>query len=165
MSNNGLSISKANLDLTLIQAEANSVKDSDLFILLMDLGLSPNAALKLRELIYVTRKIGAKVINIGKIIVLKILAFIKAHPFLVLGTGIGLMIGAAVTALITSIPFVGQLLAPLATALGIAITVRGALIGHNLDKQGVGQDIVDIANEFFSLFISIFQTVSSQFAS
>jgi hypothetical protein len=63
--------------------------------------------------------------------------------------------------LITSVPFVGQLLAPVAMALGITITAVGAVVGHRLDKcfQGVGEDIFEIAKEFFKLVTDVFNTI------
>lgn len=74
--------------------------------------------------------------------------------------GIGAVIGAAIAGLITSVPFLGQLLAPLAAALGITVTAIGAVVGHRLDKQfqGVGEDIAEIAQQFFSLLSDVFNT-------
>lgn len=158
MTNNRLPIAQANIDLALWQVEANSITSSDLYIWLTDSGLSSEVAIKLHELISFTKKVGNKVFSIGKIVLIKIIEFVKAHPFLVAGAGIGAVVGSAIAALITSIPFLGQLLAPVAAALGITITLVGAVVGHRLDKKfaGVGQTVFEIAQEFYKLFAEIF---------
>lgn len=152
---------QAELKLALWQADADSVTSGELYAWLVDTGLSSDVAIRLHELIQKTKRVGSKVFEVGKIILIKIIEFVKAHPFLVMGAGIGAAVGAAVTSLIVSIPIVGQLLAPIATALGIAITVTGAVIGHNFDKKfkNVGQDIFEIAKNFFGLLADVFNVV------
>jgi ElaB/YqjD/DUF883 family membrane-anchored ribosome-binding protein len=161
MDNQNLSVPQANLKLALWNAEAESVKSIEVYVQLQELGLPEEVISRLHELVTFTKKVAGKVFAVGKIVVLKILEFVKAHPFLVVGVGIGAAVGAAIAGLITSIPFLGQLLAPLAAALGIAITVTGGIVGHNLDKrfQGVGEDIVEIAQHFFTLLTDVFNTV------
>jgi hypothetical protein len=46
-------------------------------------------------------------------------------------------------------------------ALGIMITVLDAVVGHRIDKcfQGVGEDIFEIAKEFFKLVTDVFNTI------
>jgi len=152
---------QAELKLALWQADADLVTSADLYAWLVDAGLSSDVAIRLHELIQKTKRVSGKVFEVGKIILIKIIEFVKAHPFLVMGAGIGAAVGAAVTSLIVSIPIFGQLLAPVATALGIVITVTGAVIGHNLDKKfkGVGQDIFEIAKSFFALLADVFNVV------
>jgi hypothetical protein len=161
MTSQALSIPQANLKITLWQVEADSMSSSDIYIWLNDSGLPPEVALRLHELMTFTKKAGQKVIAVGKILLIKIIEFVKAHPFLVVGAGIGAVVGSAITALITSIPFIGPLLSPIAIALGITITAVGAVIGHRLDKTfpGVGQDIFEIAQEFFKLLADVFNTI------
>lgn len=161
MDNKKLSAGQANLKLALWNAEAESVKSFEVYVQLQELGLPEEVVSRLHELVTYTKKVAGKVFAVGKIVLFKILEFVKAHPFLVVGVGIGAVLGAAIAALITSIPFLGQLLAPLAAVLGKAITLTGAVIGHKLDKrfQGVGEDIVEIAQHFFALFVDVFNTV------
>lgn len=156
-----LSKPQANLNLALWQAEADSMSSSELYAWLVDSGLPHEVAIRLHELIGVTKKVGSKVFAVGKIVVIKIIDFVKAHPFLVVGASIGAAVGSAVATLITSVPFFGQLLAPVAIALGITITALGAVVGHRLDKcfQGVGEDIFEIAKEFFKLLTDVFKTI------
>ena len=156
-----VSSAQANLKMSLWQVEAESIKSSDLYVWLNQSGLSSEVAIRLQELVSFTKKVGAKVLAVGKIVLIKIIEFVKAHPFLVTGAGIGAAVGAAVAGMITAIPFLGQLLAPVAMALGITIAVIGAVAGHNLDKrfQGFGDDIFEIAQEFFKLVADVFNTI------
>lgn len=151
MKNKALLMAQALLKLTLWDAEAGSVKNSEVYAQLQELGLPEEVVSRLHELITATKKVGSKLFAYGKILVLKILEFVKANPFLVVSAGISAVVGVAVTGLITSIPVVGLILAPVAIALGITITVVGAVIGYRLDKTfpSVGEDIAEIAQKFF----------------
>ncbi|MEP0872703.1 hypothetical protein NDA01_23060 [Trichocoleus desertorum AS-A10] len=161
MSNSKVSSAQANLKLALWNAEAESVTSSEVYVKLQELGLPEEVVSRLHELITFTKKVAGKVFAVGKIVLFKILEFVKAHPFLVVGAGVGAVIGSAIAGLITSIPFLGQLLAPVAAVLGITITAIGAVVGHRLDKQfqNVGEDIVEIAQQFFALLADVFNTV------
>jgi hypothetical protein len=161
MNASSLSLAQANIDLTLWQIEADLLSSSDLYSWLINSGLPNDVASRLHELISFTQKVGKKVFNIGKIVLIKIIEFVKAHPFLVTGAGIGAVVGSAIAGLITSIPFLGQLLAPIAAGLGLTITLAGAVIGHNLDKKfsSIGGDIFEIISDFFALMIDVFNTV------
>lgn len=165
-----LSPAKANLKLALWQAEADSMSSSDLFVWLTDSGLPQEVILRLHELVTFTKKVGQKVFAIGKIVLMKILEFIKAHPHLVLGAGMGAVLGLAVSSLMTSVPLIGQLLAPLAAVLGLTSIVFGAVAGHRIDKRnqgkevaegimGFAEDSIEVAMEFFKLAIDVFKTV------
>lgn len=156
-----VSTAQANLKMALWQVDADSMTSSDLYAWLVDSGLPHEVTIRLHELASYTKKSGNKVLAVGKIVLIKILEFVKAHPFLVIGAGIGAVVGAAVASLITAVPILGQLLAPVAMALGITITAIGAVAGHRLDKcfQGVGEDIFEIAQEFFKLLRDVFNTV------
>ncbi|NEO99344.1 MAG: hypothetical protein F6K58_11810 [Symploca sp. SIO2E9] len=157
MTAKALSTAQANIKIALWQVEADSITSDELYVWLVDSGLPYEVTIRLHEIVTYTKKIAGKVFAIGKIVLIKIIEFVKAHPFLVTGLSIGAVVGAAVAALITSIPILGQLLAPVAAGLGIAITITGAVIGHRMDKRfsGVGDDIYEIAREFFKLFVDI----------
>lgn len=156
-----LSPAQAKLKLALLNAEATAVKSSDVYLELQTFDLPPEVTSRLHDLLQVTKPIGGKVIAVGKVVLLQILEFIKQHPFLVTSLGVGAVIGTAVAGLITSIPLLGGVLAPLAAALGITITVLAGVVGYELDKnfQGVGQDIVEMAELFFRLLSNIVNTV------
>jgi hypothetical protein len=156
-----LSTAQANLKLAIWNAEADSVTSSELYVQIQELGLPEEVVSRLHELVSFTQRVAGKVFSIGKIVLLKILDFVKAHPFLIAGAGIGAVIGAAIAGLITSIPLLGQILAPVAAILGITIAAVGAVVGHRLDKQfqGVGEDIVEIAQQFFSLLANVMNMI------
>ncbi|MEG4493343.1 hypothetical protein [Microcoleus sp. D3_18_C4] len=155
-----LSLPQANLKMALWQVDADAMSSSDLYVWLNDMGLPHEVSMRLHELATYTKKAANKVLLIGKILLIKIIEFVKAHPNLV----IGVAVGVAVEILANSIPFVGPLLAPLATALGIPI---GAIAGHRLDRDkeesdgiiGIVQEIIEIAKDFFQLLIDVFNTI------
>ena len=151
---------QANLKMALWQVEADSLTSSDLYAWLVDSGLPYEVTIRLHELATYTKKSGNKVLAVGKILLIKIIEFVKAHPNLAMGVALG----AAVGLLVNSVPVLGSVLAPLATALGITI---GAIAGHRLDKGkevnhgiiGVAQDIIEITRAFFQLLIDVFNTI------
>ena len=158
-----LSLPQADLKMSLWQIEADSISSSELYVWLNDTGLPPEVTIRLQELAIYTKKAGNKVIHIGKIILLKIIEFVKAHRHLALGVAIGGAIGY----LVNSIPFIGPILSPLATALGIVIF---GIAGHRLDKRvqgkevhngilGVAEDVIEIAAAFFKLLADVFNVI------
>ena len=155
-----LSLPQANLKMALWQVDADAMSSSDLYVWLNDTGLPHEVSIRLHELATYTKKAGNKVLLIGKILLIKIIEFVKAHPNLAIGAAVGVVVGI----LANSIPFVGPLLAPLATVLGIPI---GAIAGHRLDRGkevsdgiiGIAQDIIEIAKAFFQLMIDVFNTI------
>lgn len=163
-------ISKAQgeFELALMQAESDSVASSDLYIWLRECGLSPEIAVRLKELVNVTQRIGNRVVSIGKLIVMKLRDFILEHK----GLAIGTVLGAAIASLVSAIPLLGSLLAPLGALLGLAIAVTG----HQSDKHPTGdgggvsllelpQNLIEIARAFFVLFIETLQVVMAELAS
>lgn len=162
MATNVLTPAEANLKQTILNAEAESISSSDIYAWLRESGLSSEAAIRLKSLIEVTAKIGDRIISVGKIILIKIIEFVKAHPNL----AVGIAIGAAIGALVNMVPFIGAFLAPIATVIGVTIGVLG---GHRLDKSANGQDqntgliaiaqdVIEIAKAFFKLLSDIFNT-------
>ena len=160
MTAQALSLPQANLKMALWQVDADSMSSSDLYVWLNDCGLPHEVTIRLHELASYTKKSGNKVLAVGKIVLIKIIEFVKAHPNL--ATGIAL--GAAVGLLASSVPIIGPVLAPLAAVLGITV---GAIAGHRLDQGyrqvdgivGVTQDIIQIAQVFFQLLIDVFNAV------
>lgn len=156
---------QAHLEMLLWNAEAESVDSGDLYIWLRESGLPSEVAIRLKTLIEVTAELADRVISIGKIVLLQIIGFIKAHPNL----AIGVALGAAIGLLVGAIPFIGPFLAPIAAALSVAV---GAIGGHRLDKHAGGQsldlginpiviaaDIIEISKEFFRLLIDTINAV------
>lgn len=162
---------QANLKMSLWQVEADLMKSSELYVWLNDSGLPDEVNVRLHELATYTQKASGKVFAVGKIILLKIIEFVKAHPHLVLGSGIGIAVGAAVNFFVSSIPFVGTLLAPLATALATTLgVVIFGVAGHRVDRHvqgkevrdglmGFAEDIIEIIAAFFKLLADVLNIV------
>lgn len=164
MSPSAMTPAQANMDLTLLNAEAESISSSDLYLWLRESGLPSEVAIRLKGLVDMTANVANRTIAIGKIIILKIIEFVKAHPNL----AIGIALGAAIGALVLMVPFLGPLLAPFTVAIGATL---GALAGQRLDSREKGdfpegsplisipQDAIEVAKAFFQLLIDIFNTV------
>jgi len=165
-----LTLPQARLELALWQADADVASSSDIYIRLTEMGLPPEVAIRLKQLLDFVKPIAGKVISIGKIVVLKLIEFIERHPNL--ATGIAL--GAALSSLIAAIPFLGPFLAPIALALGISV---GAIAGHRVDKArggkidddlgvvAIAQDVIEIARAFFHSIIEALAAISAEFGS
>ena len=158
--------------LMTMESQVKQKTSLDFFNEFISMGLSQETVTALKEISMKTAKdIAGKVIEVGKIIVMKIIDFIKENS----GLAIGMAIGGAVGALATFIPFIGPFLAPLTTGLGVA---AGAIIGNHLGKaknidDGIDKvgDIIDspvstvikntieIAKKFFNLLKEIFLAI------
>jgi hypothetical protein len=97
-----LSTAQANLKLAIWNVEAESVKSGDLYIELQTLGLPEEVVSRLHQILTYTKKVASKVFSVGKIVLLKIIEFVKAHPFRVIGFGIGAVVGSAIASLVIS---------------------------------------------------------------
>jgi len=159
---------QAELELMLLNADVESIANGDLYLWLRENGLPSEVAIRLEGLIDQVVTVGNSVISIGKIVLMKIMEFVKAHPNL----AIGIAVGAAIGALVSMVPFLGVYLAPIAMAVSTSI---GAIACHRLDKieQGqdvntqagliaIGQDAIEIAKEFFQLLFAIFNAVFAE---
>ena len=116
MESQPLTPARATLQLALLNAEAISVDSSDIFAWLRDADLPSEAAMRLSGLVDATREIGGKVISIGRIVLLKIIEFVKAHPNLTTG----IAVGAAIGALVNPVPLLGTYLASVCQSLSIS---------------------------------------------
>jgi hypothetical protein len=165
MNAQALSPAMANFKLTSLNAESESIKSSDFYIWLDNAGLPPEVSIRLKELVEKTKEIAGRVISVGRIILMKIIEFVKAHPNFFIGAAIG----AAIGSLAHLVPFIGNLLAAITVPLGIFI---GAFYGHKMDKReqgiepspndvlmGIPQDIIEIAKDFFKLLAEIFNVI------
>jgi len=150
-------------ELSLINAEKSGYSFEDFYLWGTEKGIPAEVLTRLKSVWNLTKKIAGEVISIGKVIVSSILDFLKAHPKLTAG----ILVGAAITVLISSIPFLGPILGPVSAAL---VPVYGAGVGAAIEG---GERIADatnpvvaavaLARSFFDLLISIFQAVSGYF--
>lgn len=146
-----LNSEQAMLEFTLLNAETTDQSFDDVVLDGLQRGIPPEMLTRMKSLWEQTKKIGNEVIEVGKIIVMKIIEFLKANPKL----AASLAIGAAVYLLVHAIPFIGSLLAPL-LAVGAALYAFGTLT--SLD------DVIKMAKDFFALLVSIFNTVANRWA-
>jgi hypothetical protein len=159
-----LSKSAAILEMFELNSDTSDLDWADVVTLLHSRGAHLELITRLQELWEKTKIIAGEVVNVGRIIVMKIWEFIKSNPNLVLGV----VIGAALGALVNLIPFIGAFLAPIAMAIG---TTMGALAGHRLDKIADGEtvtgavfeDIITLAKRFFQLLADIFNALSDEY--
>jgi hypothetical protein len=158
-----LTRAQAELELDLLGLETEEVEDGTFFAELRSLKLPREVAIRLEALAGVTRKVGGKLIAIGKIIILKLIEFVQQHPNL----ATGMALGAALSVLITGIPVLGPVLAPVALALGVVV---GGIAGHGVDKGmtspveviAIAQGIIEIARDFFAWLISLFSAIANE---
>ena len=87
-----------------------------------------------------TKNVSQEVIYIGRIIVLKIMDFIKENPNLSIGIALGAATGFLAGTFMNVIPFIGNILQTIAIGIGIFI---GAIAGYRLDEIENGKVIVD----------------------
>jgi hypothetical protein len=146
-----LNSEQAMLEFTLLNAETSGQSFDDVVLEGFQRGIPPEVLTRMKSLWDQTKKVGNELIEVGKIIVMKIIEFLKAHPKL----AASLAIGAAVYLLAHAIPFIGPLLAPLLAAVA-AIYAFGTL--SSLD------DVINLAKEFFALLVSVFNAVANRWA-
>ena len=151
-----MNINEAKLDLVVIEGDIVEESKLDLVTRLTNSGLPQEVVTRVSQLWDVTKKIGDEIYQIGKIIISKIMAFLKANPNLTAGIAVGLAVGIL-------IPFVGPILMPLAIAIGAVLGVRldnyeqGSPMA--VDAIGVSHEVVMMARKFFDLIIEIFDAV------
>jgi hypothetical protein len=154
----------ATFELFDLNSEVHNLEWVDIVTLLNNRGAKLELVTRMQDLWEKTKIIAGEVVNVGRILVMKIWEFVKANPNMFLG----IAIGAAIGALANMIPFVGQILAPIAIAIGATV---GALAGHRLDKIEGGEtvtgsmfeDIITLAKRFFKLLADIFMALKDAY--
>lgn len=163
MSATALSHAEAELEMALLNSEAMSTRSEHIYLWLRECGLPSEVAIRIDSLVDTTAEVAGRVYNVGKIIVIKIIEFVKTHP----NMAIGMAVGASIGALTSMIPFLGPYLAPVAIAIGATL---GAVAGHRSDKMSEGkivntgiiavaQNLLEIAKAFFGLVIDVFNVI------
>jgi hypothetical protein len=143
--------------------ESKFVQNDEIFKQIRELGLPKRILAQLCKLVKLTRKFAGETFFIGKMILIRILHFIKVHPFLVTSIGLSVVIANIVASLIASIPVFGGYLISLLSALKIDILLKvgSAIYGVILDERfpSLGKSVFEIAEDFFCLFIDVFNII------
>jgi hypothetical protein len=147
------------------EAEAIRTPKEEVFANLLNWGMHPEIVFRLERVWDYTKRVGQRIIHIGRLVLAKIIEFIEANPQMCVGAALG----AALGALASGIPILGPVFAPVSVTLG---AVLGAVVGHDLDREEKGlpnrsggslrqtiESLVEIAKEFFRLFIEMVNAV------
>lgn len=129
------------LELSILNASYVKRDFSDVVVEMLKRGVPPEIVTRLEDLWKATKVIAGEVINVGRIIVIKILEFANENQKI----AIGVALGAAVGALTALIPFIGPIIAPFAAVI---VAVYG---GINVSGDG----IFTLANKSFKLLADI----------
>ncbi|MDP3008540.1 MAG: hypothetical protein Q8N30_05655 [Methylococcales bacterium] len=124
---------QATFEVLLLQAEASNLDKVETMAFLSNHGIPLEVITRMNSLWDEVMTIGGQAINIGKIIIMKLIQFVKENPNMVIGLAIGLAIGM----LANSVPYIGQFLAPLVT---LVFSTLGVLHGHRLDNRLVAPE-------------------------
>lgn len=139
--------------ITLLNENARvaNVDKDEYFIWLVNKGVPPELLLTLEPLWSKTKYVAGQAINIGKIIISKLVEFITAHPYAAIGAAIGACLGA----LSSMVPLIGPMLAPVLSSVGI---VGGAIVGATLDygTDNNFQALILLARDFWFLLQEVF---------
>lgn len=136
-----------------IEADYEGVNRKKMLAYLLKKGLPIEVATRLDDLWNEVKCVAGHVIQVGKVIVCRIIEFIRSYPH----TAMGVLIGAAIGSLTGAIPFLGPVLAPLATSLGAIV---GGVAGAKIDVGCDGtQAVVVVARDFFKMLIDIFNAL------
>ncbi|MCE2660396.1 MAG: hypothetical protein LW854_19480 [Rubrivivax sp.] len=143
-------------ELTMRNAQTSLMSFDDVVIDAVSRGVPPEVITRLKGIWEQTKVIAGEVVAIGRIIVREIVNFLRQHPRIALG----IALGAAVTALIGGIPFVGPLLQPFSLWLG---TFYAAGVGAAMEMGDYSGSpftaAIELAKHFFELITRIFRSV------
>jgi hypothetical protein len=151
---------EANFEVFVLQAETASFDKVDAMAYFSNKDLPLEIVTRLDYLWDKTVEVGGQVVNVGKILVVKLIKFITDNPSMAFGVAIGIGLGV----LVGMIPFIGSFIAPIVTAIA---ATYGALRGHRLDKIMKGEysgdslmeDAITIAKQFWALLADIFHAL------
>ncbi|MFM1885722.1 MAG: hypothetical protein RL026_879 [Pseudomonadota bacterium] len=142
---------QASLELSLLNAETQGQPLERFLDEAIANGAPPELATRLGMLWEETKVIAGEVIHVGRIIVMRIIAFLKANPAL----GAALAVASAAYVLSHTIPFIGALIAPIIALAAGAIVLKEAMTLERAQQM---------ARDFFALLVDIFNILKDQFA-
>jgi hypothetical protein len=152
-----LSEAQALLEIDLLNTEAHPKGESsewgfvDVVTEGLQSGIPADVLTRMKDLWEVTAKIGGELIQIGKIILIKLVEFLRANPKLTAS----LALGAAVYFLTHAVPVFGPILAPLFAVLATAVAMY---------KTTSLDEVVAMAKQFFQVMVEAFNAVAHRWA-
>lgn len=161
----------ARFEILSLQAQASRFQELDFVVEFTNRGLPQEVITRLQPIFREVRDIAGQTINIGKIIIMKLVEFVKQNPNMSIGIAVGIGLSALAGMITSAIPFIGQWLSPLVSAVVALIAIPiGALRGHRLDKvingevksDSIIEDLITIAKKFWALFVDIFYAIKNE---
>jgi hypothetical protein len=151
---------KATYEVLLLQSEASGLEKIEAMAFLSNQGVPLEVLTRMDSLWEQTAMVVNQVLHIGKIIIMKLIQFIRENPNMLIGLAVGIGLGI----LSASVPFIGIFIAPVIT---VVFSVMGILRGHRLDKVMSGEcvgdslieDAITIIKKFWCFFYEIFNVV------
>jgi len=142
--------------LLALQTEAKNLDKVDMMTYFTMQGVPLEVTTRMDYLWDFKTEFSDNVVNVGKIIVMKLLEFIENNPYMTIGIAIGVGLGS----LAAMIPFIGQIVAPIIATIA---AIYGGLKGNRMDKIVGGEYIGDAlmddgitsARKFWTLFADI----------
>lgn len=148
-------------ELSLLNAEASETKFDDFVVDAIERGIPPELITRLKDIWGAAQTIAGEVVAVGRIILGRIMDFVKQNPKLTLG----LALGAAVAALVGGIPLIGPLLQPLSAWVA---TLYGGGVGAAMQQGDFSGSpftaATELASKFFELLVTIFRSVANYWA-
>jgi hypothetical protein len=141
------------MELERAEAAATGVTFEQVLIDGLRAGIPPEILTRMEALWRTTRKIGGRLVRIGRIAVLRIVEFVRANPHLAVGAALTAIVAFLVTSVI---PWIGPMLAPFATALA-ALYGAGAAASR---RHGGGISPAAAAKAFAEAFVDMMLAVS-----
>lgn len=121
----------ARIDLINEDALVRKVDKIEYFTFLNNSGIPKGVITRLEAIWDYSKKLGRKIIHIGRIIISKIVQFIFAHQ----NTFIGIAIAIALRVLLSSIPWLNVIIDPVLKLLGLYLAGKGMQIDYGTDSM------------------------------
>lgn len=135
------------------EQEYNDTTKRDVFSWMINKGVAIEIVTRLHELWDFSLKMGDKLYHIGKIIVIKLVEFVKRNP----NMSTGIAIGLGLSWLISQVPVLGWLLGPLVTLI---LTVHFMYKGHLKDHPD--SNIFTACGECFKVVVDIISEIKGE---
>ena len=130
-----MTTTQAEFQLIGLQAKALKLKELDFIATFTNLGLPQEVVTRLQGLFHEVKEIAGQAINIGKIIIMKLMEFVQENPNMAIGLAIGIGLSILSGMLISLVPIIGNGLSAIITPIIALIVIPvGILRGHRLDK-------------------------------